>query len=55
MTCHKSQGGEWKCVFIDNSFFRDEISLEDLKWLYTAITRAVERVYFVNFPDSFFG
>lgn len=54
ITCHKSQGGEWKCVFIDNSFYRDEISLEDLKWLYTAITRAVEKVYFVNFPDSFF-
>lgn len=55
ITCHKSQGGEWKCVFIDNSFWNEDLSTDDLKWLYTAVTRAVERLYLINFPDSFFG
>lgn len=54
ITCHKSQGGQWKCVFIDNPFWKEEIALDDLKWLYTAITRGVEKVYLVNFKDNFF-
>ncbi len=54
ITCHKSQGGQWKNVFIDNPFWKDEISKDDLKWLYTAITRATDKVYFVNFDDRFF-
>lgn len=49
VTCHKSQGGQWDCVFIDNAFWQDALSLDDLKWLYTAITRAAKRVYLVNF------
>jgi exodeoxyribonuclease V len=55
ITCHKSQGGQWKCVFIDNCFWNDDITVEDKKWLYTAITRGVERVYLVNFKDYFFS
>ena len=54
ITCHKSQGGQWPCVFIDCPFWQDEQTLDDLKWLYTALTRAVEKVYLVNFPDRFF-
>ncbi|MBP5488252.1 MAG: AAA family ATPase [Bacteroidales bacterium] len=54
VTCHKSQGGQWKCVFIDCPFWQDEQTPDDLKWLYTALTRAVEKVYLVNFPDRFF-
>jgi len=54
ITCHKSQGGQWRCVFIDNPFWQDELLPEDLKWLYTAITRAVEKVYLVNFKDENF-
>lgn len=54
ITCHKSQGGQWRCVFIDNPFWRDEVNVEDLKWLYTAITRATEMVFLVNFKDDFF-
>ena len=53
ITCHKSQGGQWRCVFIDNPFWK-ELTTDDLKWLYTAITRGVEMVYFVNFKDDFF-
>lgn len=55
LTCHKSQGGQWKCVFIDNPFWQEELMVEDLKWLYTALTRAVEKVYFVNFKDELFN
>ena len=54
ITCHKAQGGQWGCVFIDNPFWLPEHSVEDLRWLYTALTRAVEKVYLVNFPDTFF-
>lgn len=49
ITCHKSQGGQWECVFIDNAFWQDELTLDDLKWLYTALTRASKRVYLVNY------
>ena len=54
ITCHKSQGGQWSCVFVDNPFWQDVLTLDDLKWLYTALTRAVEKVYLVNFKDSLF-
>lgn len=54
ITCHKSQGGQWKCVFIDNPFWQGEYTLDDLKWLYTAMTRATEKVYLVNFKDEMF-
>lgn len=55
ITCHKAQGGQWDCVFIDCPFWLPEQSTDDIKWLYTAITRAVKRVYLVNFPDRFFA
>ena len=55
ITCHKSQGGQWKCVFVDNPFWQDDLQAEDLKWLYTAITRGVEKVYLVNFKDENFA
>jgi exodeoxyribonuclease-5 len=54
ITCHKSQGGQWKCVFIDNPFWQDVLTADDIKWLYTALTRAVEKVYLVNFKDTIF-
>ena len=54
ITGHKSQGGQWKCVFVDNNLWKDDISMDDLKWLYTAITRGVEKVYLVNFKDKYF-
>lgn len=54
ITGHKSQGGQWKCVFIDNPFWSEEISPDDKKWLYTALTRGVEQVYLVNFKDNLF-
>jgi exodeoxyribonuclease-5 len=55
ITCHKSQGGQWRCVFIDNAFWQEELTVDDLKWLYTALTRATEKVYLVNFKDELFS
>ena len=55
ITCHKSQGGQWRCVFIDNAFWQEMLTVDDLKWLYTALTRAVEKVYLVNFKDEIFA
>ena len=55
ITCHKSQGGQWKCVFIDCPFWQETLTADDLKWLYTALTRAVERVYLINFKDELFA
>ena len=56
VTCHKAQGGQWKAVFIDPGFFREDmLNTEYLRWLYTAFTRATEKLYLVNFPDDFFS
>lgn len=56
MTCHKAQGGQWKAVFIDLGYFtQDYLSREFIRWLYTAFTRATERLYLVNFPKEFFS
>ena len=54
ITCHKAQGGQWDCVFVDCPFWEDEMSQDDLKWMYTALTRAKKMVYLVNFKDSYF-
>jgi exodeoxyribonuclease-5 len=55
ITCHKSQGGQWKAVFIDLGYFTEEyLSREFIRWLYTAFTRASEKLYLVNFPKEFF-
>ena len=55
VTCHKSQGGQWQNVFIDQGFINDDILGPDYyRWLYTALTRAVDKVFLVNFSDEFF-
>ena len=56
VTCHKSQGGQWPVVFIDQGYFTEEMwSNEYMRWLYTAITRASEKLYLVNFDERFVG
>ena len=55
VTCHKAQGGQWKRVFIDQGQIADEqINTDYYRWLYTALTRATEKVFLVNFPDECF-
>lgn len=51
VTCHKAQGGQWQCVFIDQGYMTEEMCTPDyFRWLYTALTRATEKVYLVNWP-----
>ncbi|MEI8085985.1 MAG: AAA family ATPase [Paludibacter sp.] len=53
VTCHKAQGGQWKKVFIDpGQIADDQLNSDFYRWLYTALTRATETVYLVNFPDK---
>ena len=56
LTCHKTQGGQWNNVFVEAPYLPDETTLEhsDLRWLYTAMTRAKEKVYLVNFKEEWF-
>lgn len=55
VTCHKAQGGQWERVFIDQGMFNhNEITVDYLRWLYTALTRSTDKVYLVNFSDEFF-
>ena len=56
VTCHKAQGGQWKKVFIDpGQIADDQLNSDFYRWLYTALTRATETVYLVNFPDKSFS
>ena len=49
VTCHKAQGGQWKNVFIDMGYIAPEAQGMDFyRWLYTAITRATDRLYLIN-------
>ncbi|MBQ2187995.1 MAG: AAA family ATPase [Bacteroidales bacterium] len=61
LTCHKTQGGQWPTVFLDAPFFPDvethgraSLQVSDLRWFYTAVTRAQKQLYFVNFDDNYF-
>jgi len=55
ITCHKAQGGQWPVVFIDHGYFKDEmLSVDFLRWLYTAVTRATTKLYLINFDKAFF-
>jgi len=54
VTCHKSQGGQWKRVFIEQPYLPDGVDKEYLRWLYTALTRAKERLYLIGFKNEFF-
>ncbi len=55
LTCHKTQGGQWDTVFIDQGYLNDKmVNLEFMRWLYTAVTRATKKLFLVNFEDRFF-
>ncbi|HKL32434.1 MAG TPA: ATP-binding domain-containing protein, partial [Tangfeifania sp.] len=55
LTCHKAQGGQWKSVFIDHGYLVEDMLDNDYyRWLYTAFTRPVEKLYLVNFNKHFF-
>ncbi len=55
LTCHKTQGGQWPIVFIDALYLPDNtIDQETVRWLYTAVTRGMKEVYFINFQSFMF-
>lgn len=54
ITCHKSQGGQWKTVFVEQPYLPDGIDVDYVRWLYTAITRAEEKLYLIGFKDEYF-
>jgi ATP-dependent exoDNAse (exonuclease V) alpha subunit len=55
LTTHKSQGGQWSAVFIDQGYLPEEqVNTEFIRWLYTAITRATDEVFLMNFHQHFF-
>lgn len=55
ITCHKSQGGQWNTVFVEQPYLVNGIDKDYLRWLYTAVTRAKEKLYLINFKDDFFA
>ncbi|GJM61101.1 ATP-dependent DNA helicase [Persicobacter diffluens] len=55
LTCHKAQGGQWPAIFVDQGYLReDQVNAEWLRWLYTAVTRASEELFLMNFNEKFF-
>ncbi len=57
LTCHKTQGGQWRTVIIDQGFLPPDQRLDRdyLRWLYTAFTRATGRVYLLGFDERFYA
>ena len=54
ITCHKSQGGQWNTVFVEQPYLPNGVDKEYLRWLYTAMTRAKRQLYLIGFRDNFF-
>lgn len=54
ITCHKSQGGQWNTVFIEQPYLPDGINTDYIRWLYTAMTRAKNKLYLIGFKDESF-
>ncbi len=54
MTCHKSQGGQWHTIFVEQPYLPEGVGKEYLRWLYTAVTRATDKLYLIGFKDEFF-
>jgi len=54
ITCHKSQGGQWNTVFVEQPYLPNGIDREYLRWLYTAVTRAKDKLYLIGFKSDFF-
>lgn len=54
ITCHKSQGGQWNTVFVEQPYLPNGIDKDYLRWLYTAVTRAREKLYLIGFKEDAF-
>lgn len=54
ITCHKSQGGQWNTVFVEQPYLPNGIDVDYVRWLYTAVTRAKDKLYLIGFKDESF-
>lgn len=54
ITCHKSQGGQWENVMVEQPYLPDGPSKDYLRWLYTAVTRAKTNLYLIGFKNDHF-
>ncbi|MEW2923051.1 ATP-binding domain-containing protein [Muricauda sp. ANG21] len=54
ITCHKSQGGQWNTVFVEQPYLPNGVDKDYLRWLYTAVTRAKQQLFLIGFKDDFF-
>tara|TARA_R110001632_G_scaffold104139_3_gene213035 strand:- start:238 stop:1671 length:1434 start_codon:yes stop_codon:yes gene_type:complete len=54
ITCHKSQGGQWDNIFIEQPYLPEGMNKDYLRWLYTAVTRAKNKLYLIGFKDDMF-
>ncbi|MEN9335582.1 MAG: hypothetical protein RLZZ500_569 [Bacteroidota bacterium] len=54
ITCHKSQGGQWNTVFIEQPYLPEGMDADYVRWLYTAMTRAKDKLYLIGFKEEFF-
>lgn len=54
ITCHKSQGGQWDRVFVEQPYLKEGVNKEYLRWLYTAMTRAKNQLYLLGFSKEYF-
>ena len=54
ITCHKSQGGQWDKVFVEQPYLKEGVNKEYLRWLYTAMTRAKDQLYLLGFSKEYF-
>ena len=54
ITCHKSQGGQWNTIFVEQPYLPNGLDRDYMRWLYTAVTRAKEKLYLIGFKDEFF-
>ena len=54
ITCHKSQGGQWNTVFVEQPYLPNGIDVDYIRWLYTAVTRAKNKLYLIGFKDESF-
>lgn len=53
VTCHKAQGGQWAHVYVDQGYMTDDMLTPDyIHWLYTAFTRATEKLFLINWPKT---
>jgi len=54
ITCHKSQGGQWNTIFVEQPYLPEGINRDYIRWLYTAITRAKDKLYLIGFKNEMF-